>query len=140
MKTYRSKIDIWLLLLIFVPLCFSLLETIVEGEWMVAGILILTIAFVIYLIFCIRYVINGETLEVKMGFMGTKRIEISDISSVEKNNNAISSPAMSLKRLEIWYGGKYDSIVISPPDREAFVKELLRVNPNITLKNIIIPQ
>lgn len=140
MKTYRSKIDIWLLLLIFIPLGYPLVETIIEREWIVTAILLATIAFVVYLMFAIKYVISGDVLEVKAGFMRTTKVAIADIKSVEKNNNAMSSPAMSLKRLEIWYGNKYDSIVISPPDREAFVKELLKINPDITLKNLIVPE
>ncbi len=134
MKTYRSKVDIWLLLLIFIPLVYPLAETIIVGEWIVAAILLATMVFVVYLIFAIKYVINDEILEIRMGFMGTTKIAIADITSVEKNNNGISAPAMSLKRLEIWYGGKFDSAVISPVDRDAFIQELRTINPDIKIK------
>ncbi len=131
MTTYRTKVDVWLLLLIFIPLGYPLVETIIEGEWIVMAVLLVSIAFVFYLIFAIKYVINGDMLEIKNGFMGTTKIAIADIKSVEKTNNPLSAPAMSLKRLEIKYGNKFDSALISPVDREAFINDLLRLNPDI---------
>lgn len=140
MKTYRTKIDAWLVILILAMFSYPLVEGIIEKEWWLSGVMLLPIAFVVYLMFSIRYNINGDVLEIKSGFIRTTKIAIADITSVEKNNNGISAPAMSLKRLEIWYGGKHDSVVISPVDREAFVKELLKITPNITLKNFNAPK
>ncbi|RDW18030.1 hypothetical protein CWR45_10245 [Oceanobacillus chungangensis] len=41
----------------------------------------------------------------------------------KKTKNPLSSPALSLKRLEIVYG-QYNSVLISPFDREEFIRIL----------------
>jgi len=58
------------------------------------------------------------------------KIPISSINTIKETDNIISSPAASLDRLEIFYG-KYDSIIISPMDKNEFIQDLLKINPNI---------
>ena len=51
----------------------------------------------------------------------------------KKTWNLLSAPAPSIMgRIEIYY--KDDSIVISPRDFDELKNELLRINPNITVK------
>lgn len=76
------------------------------------------------------YVIEGDTLIIRSSFI-TWRVPIRDIRSVTRTRSALSSPALSLDRLRIDYGGKW--ILVSPAERERFVAMLRTVNPAITV-------
>ncbi|MCW4469425.1 PH domain-containing protein [Flavobacterium sp. MFBS3-15] len=133
MKIYRSKIDLWLFLLIFGILGGILIESILVREWLVLAIILPVIIFIALLMYSLRYIIDGDVLEIRTGILGKTKIPISGIKSVEKTRNPLSAPAMSLKRLEIMYG-KYDFALISPTDRDAFINDLLEINPGIQVK------
>ena len=133
LKTYRSKIDLWLFILIFGILGSIMIEGIILEDWLVLAIILPVMSFIAYLMYSIRYIINNDVLEIRTGILGTTKIPISGIKSVERTNNPLSSPAMSLKRIEIMYG-KYDSVLISPQDRDAFINDLLEINPDVLIK------
>ena len=89
--------------------------------------------FVTVCIFGIRYRIDDQTLKIRNGFFGTTKIDINKIERLEKTWNAISSPAPSVfGRVEIYF--ENNSIVISPKNFDEFKTELLKVNPNIVVK------
>ncbi|KAF2514136.1 PH domain-containing protein [Flavobacterium salilacus subsp. salilacus] len=77
------------------------------------------------------YVINNDSLQIKMGIIEYQQVKISDITSVKRTNNPVSAPALSLKRLEVRYGNRFDYLLISPKDRDAFIANLLEINPFI---------
>ena len=76
------------------------------------------------------YTIQEETLHIKSGFFRYPSIAFKDIKKIEKTNNLIASPAASFDRIEIYYG-KFDSIVLSPKDKQKFAAVLIKINPNI---------
>jgi hypothetical protein len=85
--------------------------------------------FVIWLWFSTYYVIDEKNLLIKYGPF-RKTVPLHTITSVRKTNNPLSSPALSLKRLEILYG-KYDTALISPKDRDEFIKILAEKCPQM---------
>lgn len=131
MSTYKSKVDVWLVVLIFAPAVYLLYTSLNSAEYGAVIILLLSVLFVAYLFLTTEYKITQTALNIKAGFIVDKNIAISEIKSVQKTNNMLSSPALSLDRLEIKYGNKFDFILISPVRKEEFVKELLSVNPDI---------
>lgn len=131
MTVYKSKIDSWLVVLIFAPLLFAIYSALESGQYGGILILILSIMFIVYLFTATKYVIKDKVLIVEAGVLLNRKIPIQDIKSVTKTNNPLSSPALSLKRLEIKYGNNFDYILISPLRRDEFVKELLSINPDI---------
>lgn len=92
--------------------------------------LLICLLFVIHLFTSISYTIIDDELKIKAVFLVNTKIPISSIHKIKETNNLISSPAASLDRLEIFYG-KYDSIIISPLDKNEFIQDLLKINPNI---------
>ena len=66
-------------------------------------------------------------------FIVNERIDISKIRKIEKTNSILSSPALSLDRIAIKFN-KFDEVYISPKEKQAFVDELLNVNPDIEIK------
>ncbi|EDL65616.1 PH domain-containing protein [Bacillus sp. SG-1] len=109
-----------------------------------AGVIIPLAAalLIIWLIIATYYEINDRVLRIVAGPI-RYTIEIERIKSVRPSRNPLSSPALSLDRLEITYSkptGKVESryswntILISPKNKERFIDELLKVNRKIEVK------
>jgi hypothetical protein len=89
-------------------------------------------AFIIWVWFGTYYEIKGEQLIVVGGPFRWK-IEIMSISSIRKTRNPLSSPALSIKRLEIRYG-KWNIILISPQHEQQFCQLIQKINPKVTIE------
>ena len=125
--TYYTRVGWWYWLLCFLTLGFC-----AKGSWpWEASFLqwVLTI-YLFSLTRLTRYVVEGVNLTVFYGFFLKKTIPVSSITSIRPTHNVLSSPALSLRRLSIRYN-KYDEILVSPEEPEAFVAALKAVNPKI---------
>lgn len=74
------------------------------------------------------YMIEGATLLIRSSGI-TWRVPIAEIRSITPTRSPSSSPALSLDRLQIEYGGR--RILVSPEDRHKFIAALRAVNPAI---------
>lgn len=72
-------------------------------------------------------------LKVRSGFLYRKDIPIDSIRKIVETNNMISSPAVSLDRLEIFYN-KFDSVLISPKDKAGFIALIQTINQNVEVR------
>lgn len=84
------------------------------------------IIFVIWLpIFNTYYVVENDTLIIK-SLVFRWKININDITQIEPTHNPLSSPALSLDRLKIYYmkNGEVASVMISPKDKEGFFQAI----------------
>lgn len=133
MKVYRSVIDWWLLAVVFIPIISILVFSIYDSKPEAMLTVLPVFVFVIYIFTSVKYVINEGVLHVKAGILVNQNINIADIKSVRKSNNPLSSPALSLKRLEVKYGSNAGYTLISPKNRQQFINDLLLVNPDITV-------
>ncbi len=134
MKKIPVKYGIDTFIIILLPFLFIISESISNEKF--SGILVsfAVLVFVCWVIFGIQYFVDGQLLIIKNSFFGKTKIDINEITKVEKTSNMLSSPAPSLTgRIEIYYENK--SIVISPKFFEEFKNELLRINPNINFKD-----
>lgn len=134
MKKIPVKYGIETFIIILLPFLFIISESISNEKF--SGILVsfAVLVFVCWVIFGIQYFVDGQFLIIKNSFFGKTKIDINEITKVEKTSNMLSSPAPSLTgRIEIYYENK--SIVISPKFFEEFKNELLRINPNINFKD-----
>jgi hypothetical protein len=129
MKIYKSKVDWWLGLVLVYPI-FSSVASIIEGEWIGYIGIALCLLFIVFISKSTRYIISENHLIVKCMFIVNDKIEISKIRKIEKTNSILSSPALSLDRISIKFN-KYDEVYISPKERQAFIDELLKINPEI---------
>lgn len=132
-KTYPSKIGLELLL----PILFILLSTgalmVTSKSWLGLLIILVVLAFILHLFLNTNYTIEGHQLIVKSGFLYNSTIDIQTISKVSETNNPLSSPAISLDRLEIRYGS-HNSVIISPREKQDFLDQLLQINPEISIQ------
>lgn len=129
MKIYKSKVDWWLGLFLVYPI-FRSVASIIEGEWIGYIGIVLCLLFVVFISKSTGYIISENHLIVKCMFIINDKIEISKIRKIEKTNSILSSPALSLDRIAIKFN-KYDEVYISPKERQAFIDELLKINPEI---------
>ena len=94
-KTYRSKIDLWLVALIAVVIMWPLFF---YFSWGIAFIEISVLLMCIYAIGSIKYTIDDHALTVKCGFFSTSTYELMEITKIKKTHNPPSAPAASRDR------------------------------------------
>ena len=107
-----------------------------EGLWIPLTIIGMLFLFFFYTFLTTYYCISTATLSYKYGFFKGK-IAIQKIRKIEYNNSIFVPVSLKLgwshKGLIINYN-QYDDLYISPKNRDQFVAELLKKNPNILLK------
>lgn len=137
--SYRTRIDLWLALLILIPLVMEVkigIDSIRTGKpnWIVIGTLFLILLIFIPLVF-IRYTLYNDYILVKCYLFGTERIPYESITKIKKTWNPLSSAAMSLRRIQIDYtvNGRHEMTLISPVKRDEFLKE---VEKRMAVQNI----
>jgi uncharacterized membrane protein YdbT with pleckstrin-like domain len=128
-KIYRSKVDIWLAgaivaaAVVVLIVGFSVVAGPVPAKWLiVAPMVLLGAVLPLWLLVSTDYRIADQNLLIRSGPFRW-RIPIREIRNVRPTRNARSSPALSLDRLLITYGGG-QSCMISPKDKEGFLNEL----------------
>lgn len=133
-KVYKSKIGLELvipLIIVFGAILF--LAVTEEPNFVGFGILLLVMIFVIHMFMTTNYTIDGGSLKIKCGFFFNETIDIKTIKKISETNNALSSPATSLDRIEINYG-KFDSVIISPKLKKEFIDEIIAINSSVEVK------
>ncbi|WET03778.1 PH domain-containing protein [Flavobacterium sp. YJ01] len=132
MEKFKSKIDLWLAFLLIVIFGFALIQFAYEKKWIGLSFIFCVISFIIHMFTTTFYTIERDKLRIKCGFLIDFTIEIKNVKKISETFNVLSSPALSLDRLEILYG-KYDTVLISPKDKKRFIEELKRINPEIEI-------
>ena len=123
---FRSAVDTWLLL---VFACTTLLVLVVMVPLLASGTILLTalilasaVGLPAWLLLSTWYEVGEELLLVRSGPFNW-RIRRCEISIVRPSRSVLSSPALSLDRLEIEYGNGR-RILVSPADKRSFVEAL----------------
>lgn len=129
MHSYRSKIDIWLLLLL-ASISLFLLYQLYDFMLLTASGLsrVLMLGLYISIFYCLwlplcntRYQLHEDHLSIRSMWFSW-RIELNQIQRIQPCVSFISAPALSVQRLEIIYNvhGFHESIFISPHQLTAF--------------------
>ena len=130
--TFKSKVGPGIATFLSLTLSGASILCVVNGDWLALFFILLIIAFVVHLMMTTDYTIDGNRLLVRSGFVVKLCIEIESINKITETRSFISSLALSLDRLETYYN-KFDSILISPRQKQPFINELLRINNNISV-------
>lgn len=131
MKKYSLKISIAKIITILPIFISTAIIFITKISW--TGVLFLgIISLLVFLDFTTCYIIKDKRLIIKYNIFLKKTIEIAEIYKVCKNN---STSKMKLDTVEIFYK-KFDSVAVFPKEKENFIEELLKINPNIQIKEI----
>jgi len=129
-KVFRSKIGLGLAIPLFIIIGGSFVTMLVANVWIGAIVIGCVALFALHLFSTNYYTVSGNVLYVKSSFLINKTIDIGSITKITPTRNILSSPALSLDRLEIFYN-KYDSIMISPNDKAGFIDQLKGINAGI---------
>lgn len=129
MRWFASKVDTWLAALLVLPAVIAVVAvgwTLYRGEdtGLALAALGAVLLFLFGLVLPIRYGIGQGELVIRHGLV-RQRCKLAEILSVTPSRSPLSSPALSLDRLEIRKGERWtDRILISPAEREAFLRLL----------------
>lgn len=135
-KVYRSKISLFLLLIMIAATLAPVFPLLFKPQLSTTSYIVMVLSFIFCLIIVVPtfsqtyYSIEDNALHIKSGFLYNRTIHIQAIRKIEETRNIVSSPALSMDRLEIIYN-KFDSIIVSPQDKESFIQDLLAINPAI---------
>lgn len=126
---FRSAVDWWFYAVtaataVVVALAmFPLLKSGQGGQIVVAGLTALVaVGLPLWLLASTYYLVNVGSLEVRSGPFRWS-IPLNEITEVRKSRSALSSPALSLDRMEVKYG-RGRSILLSPRDSRGFLKAI----------------
>ena len=125
MKTYPSKVDLWLVIVLGISFGCPIVIGILDNNYYFSGIFIVISIITFFYLKKIQYTIQDENL-----IIWKTKIDIKSIRKIYRTRNIISSPALSLDRIAIVYN-QYDEVLISPINKEDFIEELMKINPNI---------
>lgn len=126
---YKSAVDTWFygtILFTALILLASFLPAVLSGAPRVVGLLVLAslvgLGLPLWLSKSTYYWIQGDMLRIRSGPFHWE-IEVSKIQSIEPSRSILSSPALSLDRLEIRHG-QGQSVLVSPADKDGFLAAL----------------
>ena len=127
--TYKSKKDTWLMMVIYGSVLAALAASVtlvVSGSpadlLIAVSLFAAGVIFPIWLVRTTYYVLDDQQLIVRSGPFRWS-ILLARIDSVKRSRNILSSPALSLDRVQIRYD-HFRFVLISPEDRDRFLAEL----------------
>ncbi len=132
MKKYKSKIDLWLIIVLTVVFGGILVLSIIKKDWLGFTIAMIPAIFIWNMFTSTYYIITEDEVIIRGGIFYKLVIKITDIRKISESNDLISSPALSIDRLEILYN-KFDTILISPKKKYEFVKSIEVLKPDIEI-------
>jgi hypothetical protein len=130
-KVYPSKKGIMVYIPIIILTGVISISIVISDYWgsIFCAAIILTV--VLPMLLNTGYTITDDgSLKVRCGFFVNILIEVNMIRKIEATKSMLSSPALSLDRLEVFYN-KFDSVIISPQNKEDFIVALQNINPAI---------
>lgn len=132
-KTYPSKIDNTIITFILLVLGVVTAIFLKERIWFAALFLSIFFALIIYSLSTIQYQIQDNFLIIRTFHYQIYKLDIFNLLSITETNNPLSAPAASFDRLDLRFKIS-GSILVSPKNKEAFIQDLLTINPEISIK------
>lgn len=130
-KVYPSKKGVVVYIPIVILAGLVSVNVIVGDYWGSIFCAAIVLAVVLPMLLNTSYTITDDgALKVRCGFFVNILIEVNTIKKIEATKSMLSSPALSLDRLEVFYN-KFDSVIISPQNKEDFIVALQNINPAI---------
>jgi uncharacterized membrane protein (UPF0182 family) len=128
---FKSAVDWWYYLVIVAAaaaVLFAVLPPVLSGDLSIVfggATILLSLGLPIWLLVSTSYWVDTSSLLIRSGpFSWT--IALVDVQSIKPSRSVLSSPALSLNRLEIRYG-RGRRILVSPADRDAFIDAVNQV-------------
>ncbi|MBR5298436.1 MAG: PH domain-containing protein [Parabacteroides sp.] len=136
-RVFKSKVDWWYHLVLLIMIINTVLAFI-KGEPIGMVILLLITLQCIHMLLSTWYKITADgNLIVHCSIFPEKQIAVAEISAVEVTVMPVSSYALSLDRLII-YKGDTQWLLVSPVNKQEFIRVLRKYNPAIQIKEPMI--
>ena len=137
-RVYKSRIDKSVIILFVVAIAVFLGAMLVSYDivWslVINSLLIVAITWLLVdMLIHTDYTISNRRLIIRCGVLYRMTLPIDNITSISLKSSLVSSPALSLTRIELRYG-KHNRVYISPQNQDSFISDLMTVNPQIILK------
>lgn len=126
-KTAHSPV---LIIVLGIVISGSIVMSITTSTLLGTVVLVLCGVYVWYVYTNFRYVIENSVLLIKCGTLYSTEINIDEIRKVKETFSIMNQPAGAFRRLEIAYK-KFESIQISPKEKDKFMAQLRELNPSI---------
>lgn len=139
-RIFYFKVDWWYYALIVLMGGLMVYQFWVK-EILVAFLFMAITSFMIRMLTGMRYVVTSDdklVIEYGLTFLKPIEIPVSEIIRIERKFNPLSSPALSMDRIEVYFrtdNAGTNSVCISPKNREEMVKVLQKRNGNISYKD-----
>jgi len=137
---YPSKRDWWIVLVVWVSVGMTVASAVKVAQS--GGASMPALAFVLFcaavvlgllsVLYATYYVISGDCLTAHCGPFKS-RVLLQNIEEVVPSRNPISSPALSLDRLHVRYRGSALGLLISPRDKQGFLRDLVAHAPHLRI-------
>ena len=122
--SYRSRIDIWLVVVLAGAFILSLVSLVPTLGFALAVLLELLVVMVLaLLLWPCEYRLEPDRLSIRSGLLNW-RLRYADIISAEPSFDPTAAPALSLRRVKIRTTGR--TFLVSPHDREGFIAALMQ--------------
>lgn len=133
MEKFKSKIDVWFIVLLILLFGLILVRLFYDENWIGFAFILFVVAFITYMFSTTFYIIENKKVFIKCGIFYNLSIDIANIKRISDSYNIISSPALSFSRIEILYN-KFDTVLISPKDKLRFIEAIEKINPQTEIK------
>ncbi len=133
MRKFKSKISTGLVVFLAVLLGGMLIMLLYDKSWLVSLLIFSQIVFIAHMFATTFYIVEDEKLHIKSGLLVNFSLDIHQIKKISETNSLMSGPAASFDRLEITYN-KFDTVLISPKEKGAFIELIKKINPEVEIK------
>lgn len=131
--SFPSKVDWPLTVIVFGAMAFGLVIALLSPAPRVALGPAAALALMIWIWTGTLYTFDGDDLVIRCGPM-RRRVPVREIIRVRRSRTWLSSPALSLDRLEV--SGAFGVAVVSPKDVSGFVDAIRQRAPRVALDGI----
>ncbi len=132
-REFRSKVGWWYHLVMILVCGGCILAFLQSNIWWIIGMVLITM-LVIHVFLNTWYKVTEDGMLIAhCSFFPEKKIAIADIQALEPTMMPVSSYALSLDRIIIWTND-HPWIMVSPRNKNEFVKLLRNINPEIVIK------
>ncbi len=132
MKKYKSKVGKTPFVIVAIIFACISIALIILQAWVSLAIIAVVIIFMAYSFRTTYYVIDGNNLFVRAGFIINITVQIDKIKKIVETHdyiNDLNTATLSYDRLAIY--SNRETVVISPEDKIEFINHLKQINPNI---------
>ncbi|HEY0929851.1 MAG TPA: PH domain-containing protein [Gemmatimonas sp.] len=138
---FQSRIDLWLVVVVMVPLVAALAalgtrmqQGITKGLVLSTLMMLLALLGSMWLFVDTSYAATADELRIRSGPF-RESVPLALLQRIRPTNRLDAAPALSLHRLELQYGAGRVAI-ISPRQRDEFIATLTRMAPHVVVESV----